>query len=140
MNDVPLQGHIAYKLPWPVISLVSHNKKQIEQPEKHAADQRDDEHRQRRLNRLFARRPYHLVELDARALNELPEHCPCSDVQRHDGRNSERHDHAESAQQRGRVREIVVADEPGQHDEDREGELRRIDERRLLFYFCFHAL
>ena len=65
---------------------------------------------------------------------------PCSDVNATTARDCERHDHAERAQQRGRVREVVVADEPGQHDDDREGELRRIDERRLLFYFCFHAL
>src|SRR6516162_4343922 len=113
---------------------------EIEQPEEHAHDQREHEHRYRRLDRFLAGRPDNPTQLSARGVDETPERLALRGLQPDEHRDPERHEHPKGAQRDGRVAEVVVGDETDERDGDRRHELGRVDYRRFSLYLGFHGL
>src|SRR5678815_2446704 len=65
----------------------------VEYPEEDAHHEHRDEHHQRGLQRLLARRPDDLAQLDARPLHELPEIAALDRLQRDKRSDAERGEH-----------------------------------------------
>src|SRR6056297_3664755 len=112
----------------------------IQPPEEQAEDQREHEHRDRRLGGLLLGRPDHLADLDARALDEPPERLALGAGHAHADADARGDQHHEHPQRQGELRIPVVAEDARHQDRGGDYQLDRIQRAGFRYFsLCVHA-